>query len=296
MFFGVFALFWGAAVSVAAPPRVVASFTIPADWAREIAGGHATVESIVPPGADPHAYQPTLADMRKLRAADLVVALDPALESWFAPLVAEGALRGKTLWLGQIKEAADTGAGAVRDPHLWMDPLLVIPMCKRLAERLGQIAPADAKAFAAAAEKYAVSLRELDAWARRTLASVPESRRVLFSHHDNLGRLARRYGLRPGGSLLASVSSESPDPSAKELAAFIRRAREAGVPLFHDSDTAPTLVKTVTRDAGLPPPARLHADALQPAPHPASTYLGMYRENIRIIAGALAAPSATPLR
>jgi hypothetical protein len=41
---------------------------------------------------------------------------------------------------------------------------------------------------------------------------------------------------------------------------------------------------------------RLHADALQPAPHPASTYLGMYRENIRVIAAALAAPPANPKR
>ncbi|MDR1498107.1 MAG: metal ABC transporter substrate-binding protein [Puniceicoccales bacterium] len=288
MIFGAFALFLTAVASASTVPlRVVASFTIPADWAREIAGVRASVESLVPPSADPHLYQPTLADMRKLYAADVIVAIDPTLENWFVPLVADASLRKKTLWLAQTKETAHTVANAAQDPHLWMDALLVVPMCNRLAERFTQVAPADAGGFAARSAKYAVSLREIDAWAHRTLAAVPVSRRILFSHHDNLSRLANRYGLRYGGALIANVSSESPDPSARELAAFIRRIRKAKTPLFHDSDTAPTLVKMVTRNAALPPPVRIYSDALQPSPHPASTYLGMYRENIRIIAEAL---------
>ncbi|MDR2845281.1 MAG: zinc ABC transporter substrate-binding protein [Puniceicoccales bacterium] len=279
----------------AAPLRVVTSFSIPADWVRELGGAHVEVVSLAPFGADPHAYQPTPADMRKLNAADLIVGIAPDFETWFTALVGTDALRKKTVYLAPVpsqKTAQGNGtdgtdAALEGDPHVWMDPLLVATMTGTLAGRLAQADPPNATAYAAAAARYTAALRELDAWARETLASVPSERRVLLTHHDNLRRLAARYQLRFAAAVLGSTSTEAPDPSARQLSGFIRLAKRTRVPVFYDNTASGSLVETVTREAALPPPVRLYTDALMAPAHPASTYLGMYRENIRLIAAAL---------
>ncbi|MDR2863938.1 MAG: metal ABC transporter substrate-binding protein [Puniceicoccales bacterium] len=304
------ALFFAVGATLqAATLRVVTSFTIPADWAREVGGGRVVVEAIVPPGADFHAYQPTPSDMRKLHAADLVIAIDPDLEAWLSKLVRSDVLRRKTLYLGQeqlfrenggrryththphvataSRENSSRAAETLPDPHLWMDPLLVVDMATRLSARLTQIDPQSSAAYAAATARYTAALRDLDGWARRTLASVPPERRVLLAHHDNLRRLGARYDLRCAATLLSGVSTEALDPTAGEVAKFIRLARQLKVPVFYDNTGGTTLVNTVTREAGLPPPVMLYTDALPSTPAEFSSYLGMYRENIRRIAGAL---------
>jgi zinc/manganese transport system substrate-binding protein len=278
---------WG----LAEPLRIATSLPVSADWAREIGGSRVEVVSLAPPGADPHAWQPAPSDMLKLRRANLIFGISPDMEGWFAKLVSTGELRRKTVWL-EPENATPRPAGAsapARDPHLWLDIELAATMCSRIAEVLGRADTAGAKAYADAAGEYTASLHKLDSEARKFLATVPPERRVLFSRHDNLSRIALRYGLRTEATLSGSASAESPDPSAKRLAAFIRLARKTGTPVFYDGDAPGALVESITRDAALPPPVRLYLETLLPPPHPASTYRGMFRENIRLIGTALGA-------
>src|SRR5688500_11586433 len=62
-------------------PTVVATTSIWADVARNVAcDGAAEVLSIVPPGADPHAFEPSLRDREVLDDAALIVANGLGLE------------------------------------------------------------------------------------------------------------------------------------------------------------------------------------------------------------------------
>src|SRR6478672_1557139 len=63
--------------------RVVTSFTIIADMAREVAGDAAEVDSITKPGAEIHGYEPTPKDIVKAQSADLVLWNGMNLELWF---------------------------------------------------------------------------------------------------------------------------------------------------------------------------------------------------------------------
>src|SRR6218665_1566081 len=64
-------------------PKVVTTFTIIADMAKNVAGDAADVESITKPGAEIHNYQPTPRDLMRARDADLVLRNGLNLESWF---------------------------------------------------------------------------------------------------------------------------------------------------------------------------------------------------------------------
>ncbi|GIJ49251.1 hypothetical protein Val02_61370 [Virgisporangium aliadipatigenens] len=51
--------------------RVVATTEILADLVRAVGGGRVHVDSIVPPGGDPHSYEPTPSDAKKIARADV---------------------------------------------------------------------------------------------------------------------------------------------------------------------------------------------------------------------------------
>lgn len=288
------------------PLGVTASFTIPADIVREVGGDTVTVKSLTPPNGDLHALQPTPAQVRALTKADLVVAIHPNLETWIAELEEAGTLKHPVLYLAKDllgperanhshDHAGHGHTGA--DPHVWMDPELAGKMASTLAERLASLDPANAARHRASGEAYAVRMKALAEEIAKTLAAIPESRRVLLSQHGNLGRFAKKFRLREAGSLLDGPSTEAADPSAKRMAGLIARIRSEKIPaVFADNTLSPDLPATVAREAKLPAPVTLYIDALDRPGTPAGSYEGMMRENARRIAQALKQNEETPKR
>lgn len=75
---GLLGLLLGNVAQAAEPFKVVTTFTVIADMARNVAGDAARVESITKPGAEIHNYQPTPGDLLKTRDAQLVLWNGPA--------------------------------------------------------------------------------------------------------------------------------------------------------------------------------------------------------------------------
>jgi zinc/manganese transport system substrate-binding protein len=75
--------------------HIVASFTILADVAQNIAGDDADVSSLIPVDADPHAFTPAPSDLAAVSDADLVLISGVNLEAGLLESI-EGALNGKT--------------------------------------------------------------------------------------------------------------------------------------------------------------------------------------------------------
>ena len=68
--------------------RIVTTTNILADWAENIGGDHVEVFSLVPAGADPHAFQPGAKDIARIADADLVLSIGLGLEeSWLKDLL-----------------------------------------------------------------------------------------------------------------------------------------------------------------------------------------------------------------
>ena len=82
-------------VAEAEPALIMATTTIWADVTRNVAcGGLAEVESILPPLADPHDYEPSMSDRARLDQADIIVAngleLEEGLEDILESVEADG--------------------------------------------------------------------------------------------------------------------------------------------------------------------------------------------------------------
>ena len=88
----------GAASESATTIRIVTTTNILADWAENIGGDHVEVFSLVPAGADPHAFQPGGKDIARIADADLVLSIGLGLEeSWLKDLLQNAARDPSTI-------------------------------------------------------------------------------------------------------------------------------------------------------------------------------------------------------
>src|SRR5512145_3190815 len=101
----------------ARPLQVVASFSIVADMAREVAGDAAQVHSLVGANADAHVFEPTPADAQRLARADRVIVNGLHFEGWIERLVRSSGYRGTVVEATRGIEPRRAGRGV--DPHAW---------------------------------------------------------------------------------------------------------------------------------------------------------------------------------
>jgi hypothetical protein len=103
-------------------PRVVASFSILADLARQVGGDRIEVVTLVGPDGDAHVFQPSAQDARRLAGASLVLVNGLGLEGWIERLLQSAAAKAPVVVVSQgvkpIREA-EVGTPAQRGPRSW---------------------------------------------------------------------------------------------------------------------------------------------------------------------------------
>ncbi|MBE3597889.1 MAG: zinc ABC transporter substrate-binding protein [Limnochordaceae bacterium] len=292
---------------------IVTSTSITADLARQVAGDRWEVVSLMPLGADPHAFEPTPQDARLLARARLVVLVGAGLEPpAVTRLVRSAAVQAQVIelapqlavrWEGvsahegsssqeESPSGHEPGTDAHEashgdlDPHVWTSVPNAMRMVQQIASALERLDPAGKAAIAARAERYLAQLRELDAWVRRQVDRVPRERRVLVTNHETLHYFAREYGFTVVGAVIPSVSTLA-EPTAAETAKLLDAIRRANVPaIFVEATVSPVLARRLAQEAGVRVVA-LYSDSLGPAGSGADSYAGYMRTNVTRIVEAM---------
>lgn len=227
-------------------PELVATVFPVADLLARVAGPEVSVATLLPPRASPATWEATPGQIRALGGARGVVSVGAGLDGWVDGLVPGDGVRvlrltdGMDLLHGGHDHGPGAGADDGGDPHVWLDPLLVRDeILPRLTAFVGALYPDSAVAVARRASALADSLTALDGEIRATLAEA--GGRDFVSTHDAWGYFARAYGLESAGSVYERPGHE---PSARGLAALVRRARDAGIPSVL---TEPQLAATAAR-------------------------------------------------
>jgi zinc/manganese transport system substrate-binding protein len=284
----------------AAPERgtgaPVATTSIWADITSEVACG-TPVASIIPPGADPHAYEISLRDRETVERAGVVVANGGGLEASMTDLLGVVAAEGTDVIemttqvdlilhddAGDDDEdghTSDDGHGhdAEGDPHIWQDP-------RRVAGALDLIDTAlRAHDLETCTEAYRAELVSLDAEIDAMIATIPEPNRVMVTSHDSLAYFADRYGITVVGTVIPSTNTMA-QTNAADLAELADLIETFQVPAIfterlessNDADAlanrlgvaiVPLVTDSLTDDAG------------------SDTYIEMMRSNAATIVEAL---------
>lgn len=242
--------------------RVVTSFYVLYDLTQKIGGEQVIVTNLVPPGTEPHDWEPGTADLQLLENADLLIFNGAGMEHWLDKVL--DALSNKDLLLVETTEDMDLlqadhahdGTEAEEthgesdpeadDPHVWLDPQNALHQLERIRTALTVTDPAHADEFNQAYEQYSAELAALDREFRQGLAGLP--RRDIIVAHEAFGYLTHAYGLNQVG-IEGLLSESEPDPA--RMAEIVEFAREHDVQvIFFETLASSKVAETIAREIG----------------------------------------------
>lgn len=236
------------------------------DFARTIAGDKGEVSLLLPPGMEPHNFEPKPDDIMRISKAGLFIYSNRYMEPW-AETIIKGMDRRKlrvvdagqgVVYLKAVTDAGHDHAGDTghdgeghsggMDPHIWLDFGNAKIILANILEGFVAADPANASYYRTNAAGLAAKLDDLDQRYQRGLASCA-TRVFLHGGHFTFGYLARRYGLEYHS--LSGVSSES-EPSAGRMTAMARQIKQSGVRyLFAEELLSPRLTETLAEETGV---------------------------------------------
>jgi zinc/manganese transport system substrate-binding protein len=267
---------------------VVATFSILADFARNVGGDRIDVAALVGPDGDTHVYQPKPADAEKLSAARLILVNGLGLEGWIDRLIKASGARApvivatKGINPQKMREEGRIGL----DPHAWQSIANAKIYVANIRDGLIAADPGGEAVYRANADDYLGKLGALEAEVKREIAKIPAGRRQIITTHDAFGYFGTAYGFRfiaPEG-----VSTET-EASARDVAKIIRQIKAQKIPaVFLENVTDVRLMQSIASESGAKIGGTLYSDALSPPAGPASTYIDMMRNNVRELSAALA--------
>src|SRR4051812_6242816 len=144
-----------------AEPRlnVVTSFSILADFVRQVGGDKVTVTSLVGPDSDVHVYTPTPHDAKDVGAARLLIVNGLGLEGWLPRL--QQASGSKAQIVVATQGISPRKRGWAADPHVWKSASTAMFYVRNIRDALVVADPADAETVKANAERYLAELAAL---------------------------------------------------------------------------------------------------------------------------------------
>ncbi|HBW08486.1 MAG: metal ABC transporter substrate-binding protein [Pseudomonas sp. BICA1-14] len=266
--------------------QVVTSFSILADLTREVGGEHIELTNLVDADADAHVYEPSPDDAKALLRADLIIANGLGFEPWLERLLASSEPKGKRIdaSAGVVPLMLDEDGEAVPDPHAWQSLTNAEIYVRNIAKALGELDPANLNVYIERRDAYLTRLHALLKKADAQIAGLPTSQRKVVTSHDAFGYLGQAWQLK---FIAPQGLSTHDEPSAAEVAALIRQIRSEGVrAVFVENIRDPRLIRQIADEAGAKVGGTLYSDALASA-GPASTYLGMFEQNLDTLMAAL---------
>ncbi len=271
-------------VASAAKVSVVASFYPLFEFAQRVGGDRVQVRNLVPPGAEPHDYEPTPQDLIALRNAKLLIYNGAGLEPWITKLLPQ--LPETVVKIEATKDLRlIKGENAGLDPHVWLDPILAQQQVDNILAGLMSADPTEAQAaYEANAAKLKEELLALHGRFAATLAKCKQ--KTVITSHESLGYLAKRYGLE-----LIAISGLSPEaePTPTKLKEVAQQARRHGVRVIYvEPLVSPRTGETIAREVGASIRVLNPLEGLSEAELTAGkNYFTVMDENLRTLAEGL---------
>ena len=257
--------------------KVVTTFTVIADMARNVAGDVAVVESITRPGAEIHGYQPTPRDLLRASDADLILWNGMNLELWFEQFTDNlGPIPSATISEGiqpvSIREGSYEG---LPNPHAWMSLDNALIYIDNIATAMSEGDPENADTYAANAETYKAEISAVIEPLRAEIQTIPVDQRWLVTCEGAFSYLARDFGLQEA-YLWPMNADQTGTP--QQVRSVIDTVRANDIPaVFCESTVNTDPAEQVARETGAAYGGVLYVDSLSAEDGAVPTYLDLLR-------------------
>ncbi|WP_040759514.1 metal ABC transporter solute-binding protein, Zn/Mn family [Sporosarcina newyorkensis] len=271
--------------------KVVTSFTIIADMAREIGGDYVDVYNLVPTGTDPHEYEPLPNDIKAATDADVLfyngLNLEGGEKGWFFKMMDSVGQKDENIFsLTEDVEPMYIGGEDGRDeeinPHAFIDPAVGVKMAEAMRDALIEKHPTDGDKIKEQGDRYLQRLKDLDKEFEERIATVPEEKRVLVTSERAFQYLNNHYGLKE--AFIWEIDTEE-NGSPKQIKELVHYIQEHKVPvLFIESNVDARPMETVSKETGVPIAEKpIYSDEIGNPGDEVDTYIKYLEYNMNLI-------------
>ena len=262
--------------------KIVATIYPLADIAGQIGGDKVEVSYLLPAGASPHTYEPTVEQARLVERADLFIYVGADLDNWAVKMTETV---GPEMAIINISEQVEVVEAAeyleiedskregdhqnscdeshddhdhhehgdcdhdhgLEDPHFWLDPLIVRDtVCPAIHNKLVELTPEGEDYFARRQEDYHHELTVLHEEIEAAAADFPRHSFIAF--HSAWQYFAQRYGLEEVAVIAHFPGQE---PSAGWIAELVELIREEEIGAIFAEPQFPTdLAERIAEESG----------------------------------------------
>ena len=267
--------------------KVVTTFTIIADMARNVAGDAAVVVSITKAGAEIHGYQPTPGDIIRAQDADLILWNGLNLELWFEQFFTNLTdVPSATLTDGIVPMGIAEGEYSGKpNPHAWMSLENAIIYVDNIRDAMSEHDPENAATYAANAEAYKAEITAAIAPLREAVLAVPEQQRWLASCEGAFSYLIRDFQMKE--LYLWPINADA-QGTPQQVRKVIDAVRANNIPaVFCESTVSQDPAEQVARETGVRYGGVLYVDSLTEADGPVPTFIDLLRVTAQTIVDGL---------
>ncbi len=209
--------------------RAVTTIAPLGEFVKAVGGDRVEVMVLIPPGSEPHTFEPSPSQMRNIADANIYVENGAGLESWIGKIIQ---INRKMLLLDSsngvelIKGADDDSQnpGLIRgvDPHIWLSPRNAKIQVKNICDGLIQVDPSNSEYYISNRDNYLKELDEVDVYLNSTIAQHQRKKFIVL--HPAWSYFARDYGLQE-----IAINLEEKEPGPKHLENIIDLAKAENI-------------------------------------------------------------------
>ncbi|WP_082481490.1 metal ABC transporter substrate-binding protein [Pseudomonas sp. Leaf127] len=269
--------------------KVVTTFTVIADMARNVAGEAATVESITRPGAEIHNYSPTPGDLRRAQGAQLILWNGLNLELWFEKFF-QNLKNVPSVVVSQGIEPMSIGEGPYTgkpNPHAWMSSANALIYIDNIRDAFIQYDPANADTYRRNAEAYKARIQAAITPLREQLQQLAPDQRWLVTSEGAFSYLARDLALKELYLWPINADQQGTPQQVRKVIDKVRAQHIATV--FSESTVSDKPARQVARETGAHYGGVLYVDSLSEPEGPVPTYIDLLRVTLETLAKGLQA-------
>ena len=221
------------------------------DFARIIGGDKAEVSLLLPPGVEPHSFEPKPSDIFKMNSADIFVYTGDFMEPWAKDILA--GINNKKISVVRTGDIVnllngnEEGLSSGIDPHIWLDLSNSENIVDGIASAFVRKDPQNSDLYIQNAHELKNGLRDLDNSFVAGLSNC-RTKTLVYGGHYAFGYLVKRYSLN---YLAAQGLAPDSEPTAQDLARLINELKKNNIEyVFYEELSSPKIAETISGETG----------------------------------------------
>ena len=220
--------------------RAVVTVITYADFVKKIGGDKIEVVTMIPAGANAHAYEPQPDKLVEFSKADFYFRVGNIFEF-------------EDIWMDKIQgynkdikivDCSENISTMEHDPHIWLNPANTKIITRHICDALVKSYSAEKDFFETNLKRFQTALDSIDASNKEKLRGLKS--KTMMVYHSAWKYFADYYGLEE-----IAIENEGKSPNLQDITRIIAGAKESGVKVvFIEPQFDPAPAKTIAKEIG----------------------------------------------